>query len=368
MKVLLDARPIIGRKTGDRTYWLGLLRELPAAAPEWQFIAAVDQRPEAGLLPRRANLRIEVVAQPGGRLWTLVALPRLAARLGVDLVHLQYSAPPWLPCPFVTTVHDCSYELLPRTFRWRDRLLLRWSVPRACRRAGAVVGVSETTRRDLLRLYRLPPDRVFAVPNGIGAEFAPAGADAVAVVREKYALPERYLLSVGLLQPRKNLLGLVWTMAELRRLGDETPLVIVGRVGWGQAPVLAAIERLGLSDRIRFAGYVPDGDLPALYTGATLFCYPSYYEGFGLPPLESAACGTLPLVSDTPALVEVTGEAVPHLPPDAAEEWAATLVRLLADDGERARRAGLARERAALFTWRRSAERHLQAYRTALAG
>ncbi len=366
MHILLDARCVLGPKTGDRTYWLGLLDALPRLAPDWRFTAALDAEPEPGALPGHPNLGVAVAASPGGRLWTLVALPRLARELAADVVHLQYVGPPWLPCPMVTTVHDCSFQLFPQTFTRRDGAWLRTLVPRTARRAGAVVGVSETTRQDLIRLYRLRPDRVFAAPNGIAEVYRPAPPERVAEVRARYGLPTDYLLSVGVLQPRKNLLGLVNALAEAkRRHGLTTPLAVVGKKGWLYQQIFEVVKALRLGDQVIFCGYVPDEDLPALYTGAALTLYPSLYEGFGLPPLESMACGTPAVVSTTPALVEVTGDAAPHLPPTDAVAWADMIVRLLGDPAERAKLAELGRARAAEFTWSRSAEIHLTAYQKA---
>ncbi|MBI2297593.1 MAG: glycosyltransferase family 4 protein [Armatimonadetes bacterium] len=367
MHVLLDARVILAAKTGDRTYWLGLLEALPRVAPEHRFTVALDGEPPHGLLHAADNLAIEVVERPRGRLWTLFALPRLARRLGCDLIHLQYTAPPKLPCPFVSTVHDCSFVRYPHTFRRFDRWWLSTLVPWTARRAGAVVGVSETTRNDLLELYRLPPDRVFAAPNGIGPEYQPAAEHLVEAVRALYELPAEYLLSVGVLQPRKNLPGLFAAYAEARtRYGVQIPLVVVGKRGWLLDEIDRAVEDLQLQKFVRFTGYVPDDEVPALYTGATLSLYPSFYEGFGLPPLESMACGTPAVVSTTPALVEVTGDAAPHLPPTDTAAWAEAIARLLGDPAERARLAEHGRLRAAEFTWERSARVHLEAYQRAL--
>ncbi|MCC7494140.1 MAG: glycosyltransferase family 4 protein [Fimbriimonadaceae bacterium] len=369
MHVLLDARCVLSPKTGDRTYWLGLLGALPAAAPDWRFTAALDAAPPDGLLPAAPNLSVAVAPSPRGRLWSVLALPRLARELAVDLVHLQYVGPPWLPCPLVTTVHDCSFELFPQTFTRRDGAWLRTLVPRTARRAAAVVGVSETTRDDLVRLYGLPPDRVFAAPNGIGSQYQPAPAAAQAAVRAQYGLPETFLLSLGVLQPRKNLLGLINAYAEaVRRHGLTAPLAIAGKAGWLYREVYSLVEGLRLQDQVRFLGYVADADLPPLYSAATLFLYPSLYEGFGLPPLEALACGTPAVVSDTPALVEVTGDAAPHLPPHDAVAWADCLARLLADPDHRAALAAAGRARAATYTWARSAREHLAAYRFAVSG
>lgn len=366
MHVLLDARPILAAKTGDRSYWLGLCRALPAAWPEWRFTVALDGAPEPGLLPDLPNLSVAVEPRPGGRLWPVVALPRLARRLRVDLVHLQYVAPPYLPCPFVTTVHDVSFALFPHYFTWRDGTWLRTLVPPSARRAAAVVADSETTRADLLRLWRLVPDRVRTLSLGLDAAYRP-DAEQASAARAKWALPERYLLSVGVLQPRKNLAGLVAAYGRSRaEHGLTEPLVVVGKTGWLAQPIFDRVADLGLTDHVRFLGYVPDDDLPGLYGGALFTLYPSLYEGFGLPPLESLACGTPVIVSTTPALAETAGPVAPMLPPEDTAAWAAAMARLAGDEAERARLAETGLAWAAAFTWERSARQHGEVYRAAL--
>ena len=368
MHVLLDARTILSPKTGDRTYWLGLCRALPAVCPEDQFTLALDAPPPAGLVPEAPNLRWVARPARNGRLWTALVLPRLARTLGVDLVHLQYVAPPWLGRPFVTTVHDCSFALFPEHFTRRDGTWLRTLVPHTARRAAGVIAVSETTRGDLLRLYRLPSARVHVVSEGVEARWRPAGPAEVERVRGRFGLPSEYLLSVGVLQPRKNIVGLLHAYAIARGAhGVTAPLVVAGKTGWLAGPITAAVAELGLGDSVRFVGYVADEDLPALYSGAALTLYPSFYEGFGLPPLESLACGAPVVVSNAPALLETVGGCAPALAPDDHAGWAATMAGLLAAPDERARLAAVGAARAREYTWERAARQHVAVYRAALA-
>jgi glycosyltransferase involved in cell wall biosynthesis len=366
MHVLLDARPILGPQTGDRSYWLGLCRALPAARPDWTFSVALDAPPPAGLLPALPNLRPRIAASPRGRLWAAVALPRLAREVGADLVHLQYVAPP-LRCPYVTTIHDVSFALYPRFFRARDGLWLRTLVPPSARGAAAVIADSGVTRDDLLRLYRLPPDRVHTVTLGLDASFQPPSPEARARVRARYGLEGDYLVSVGVLQPRKNVAGLLRAYARARRChGLRARLAVVGKTGWKAEPIFAAVRELGLADDVKFTGYVPDEDLPGLYGGALLSLYPSVYEGFGLPPLESLACGTPVLISTAPALLETAGPVAPALDPHDLAAWAQAMAELAADAEERACLAAAGRQWAARFTWERSAAEHLAVYEAAV--
>lgn len=364
MHVLLDARPILAAKTGDRSYWLGLARALPLARPDWRFTIALDGPPEPGLLPDLPNLDVAVAERPRGRLWPLVALPRLARELAVDLVALQYVAPPYLPCPYVTSIHDISFQVYPRTFTWFDGTWLRRLVPPSARRAAGVLAISQATRADLLRWYGLPPARVHYVGIGLDPAYSPEADPAP--VRARLDLPPRYLLSVGVLQPRKNLTGLLAAYHQARTAhGLRDPLLVVGKTGWLAEPIFAQARALGLEDSVRFLGYVDDADLPGLYAGALLTLYPSLYEGFGLPPLESLACGTPVVVSTTPALAETAGPVAPTLPARDTAAWARMMARLAGNEDERARLAARGRAWAARFTWGRAAQLHAAAYEAA---
>jgi glycosyltransferase involved in cell wall biosynthesis len=267
----------------------------------------------------------------------------------------------------VTTVHDVSFALYPRFFTLRDGLWLRTLVPPSARAAAAVIADSDTTRDDLLRLYHLRPDRVHTVTLGLDERFMPPSTEEMARVRARYELPEGYLLTVGVLQPRKNLVGLLAAYARARaEHGLREPLVVAGKVGWRAEPIFAKVHALGLRDAVRFVGYVPDEDLPGLYGGARLSLYPSFYEGFGLPPLESLACGTPVVISTAPALLETAGAVAPAVEARDEAGWAEIMARLAQDESARAELAERGRIHAAAFTWARAAGDHARVYDLAL--
>ena len=303
----------------------------------------------------------------------LVRIPLTLAtelrRRPVDLLHVQYTAPPLAPCPVVTTIHDISFEHLPDTFKRRSRMQLRLTVKRSARSAAHVITSSEYSRRDLIETYHLAPERVSVTPLAAPAHFAPVTDEAeLRRVRELYRIEGEYVLAVGSIQPRKNLVRLINAYSDLRRRRTQAKLpklVLVGKRAWLYDETLEAIERCGLGNDLHLTGYVPERDLPALYTGALCFAYPSYFEGFGLPPLEAMQCGTPVIAGNRTSLPEVVGDAGLLFDPFETSAITSALARVI-DDAElrRALRVkGL--ERARLFDWRKTAQMTLKIYEQA---
>jgi glycosyltransferase involved in cell wall biosynthesis len=334
--VVIDADVLGRRRTGDETYVENLLRRLPELGGDEFRFAAVTRSPR--LVPEGVEpVELAASLQELRMAWTL---PRLLRGLRPALAHFQHALPLACPCPAVVTVHDLSFEREPAAMGRRHRLVFRLVVPRAVRRARRVIAVSERTKRDLVELYRLPPERIAVVPHGVDPAFGP-GEDGGA---------RDYLLYVGAIQARKDPLAAAAAAAEV-----GLPLVLVGP---GREPALAReLERRGADLR----GYVEKGELARLYHGAACLVLPSRYEGFGLPVLEAMACGTPVVAADEPALREVGGDAAVYAGPDGL---VAAIRRALADR-DRLAAAGL--ERARLFSWDETARRTLDVYREALA-
>lgn len=278
-----------------------------------------------------------------------LSLPRLLRRTGAALSHTQYALPLAAPCPCVVTVHDVSFARDPSLMSAKDRLVFRAVVPRAVRRAARVLTVSERTKRDLVALYAVPEDRIVVTPNGVDPAFQPAPRHAAVEPRDSL-VRERYVLSVGAIQRRKNQLAALDAASAV-----GLPLVVAGPA---KDPGLAAeLERRGA----RLEGYVDTERLADLYRGAACLVQASHYEGFGLPVLEAMASGTPVVAVREPALVEVAGAAA-----------------VLVDEGELAegiqralaQRTGLSAaglERAQAFSWRATAQRTIDVYREVLA-
>jgi glycosyltransferase involved in cell wall biosynthesis len=281
-----------------------------------------------------------------------------------DLVHTQYTVSPLFTVPTVTTVHDISFLIEPRWFPLKDRILLRLTVPASCRRAKRVLTVSETSREDIIEMLGLPPEKIIATPNGLPEGFYPIPkAEAQAWVREKYGIEPPFALAVGVLQPRKN-----WQLAieavYLARNDYELPLVLVltGKAGWARRELNRAKQIFAQDGWLIETGYVPDEYLVWLYNAAEVLLYPSFYEGFGLPPLEAMACGTPVIASNGGALPEVVGSGGILLPPNEPGMWANAIRTVLTNDAYRNALIQRALAQAQRFSWRTTAERTWQAY------
>lgn len=287
----------------------------------------------------------------------------------VDVLHVQFTSPPFSPCPVVVSIHDLSFEHLPQTFKWRSRKQLRITVRRSAREAGQVIALSEFARRDIVNSYGVPAENISVIPLAAPPQFRPVNDEReLQRVRQTYGIESDYILSVGSIQPRKNLSRLVAAYSRLRRAKPKVKLpklVLVGKCAWLFDETLRAIRELEVEDSVILTGYVPEEDLPALYSGATCFVYPSYFEGFGLPPLEAMQCGAPVIVGNRTSLPEVVGEAAVLVDPFDVDALA-NAVETVVNDAElrtELRMKGL--ERAKLFNWHTTARQTLEVYQKA---
>lgn len=284
---------------------------------------------------------------------------------GVTLFHAtEHLLPKLKHARSVFTLHDTAY-LFPKYHLPRNRMYLRLMMPRFLARADRIIAVSENTRRDALRLYRLDPEKIEVIPEGVEARFKP-GVDTtrVSAVRRRYALPEHFILCISTIEPRKNLPTLLEAYAALRPTHPDLGLVIAGRKGWLYESFFERIRRLGLEQHVTLTGYVPDDELPPLINAAHVFAYPSEFEGFGLPPLEAMACGKPVLCSNASSLPEVVGDAGILLPPHDVRAWVGGLDRVLQDEQLRANLSARGVARARLFSWDTAARKTVEVYRS----
>jgi glycosyltransferase involved in cell wall biosynthesis len=307
---------------------------------------------------------------PARRLiWEQSSFPRLARNSHLDLLHsLHYTRPLSLPCRSVVTFHDLTFFLYPHLHTRSKRVFFPLAIRFSARQADALIAVSESTRRDAIRLLGVPQQKVHTTQLGVDSAFRPVQDEGLrAGVRQKYRLPERFILYVGLVEPRKNLPLLIQAYQSLVELGSSHPLVVVGRFGWMHQQVLQEITTLGLKDKILFTGYVPQLDLPIVYNLASLFVYPTLYEGFGLPALEALACGTPVITSDIASLPEIVGDAGLLVPAGDKQALTQAMRAVLTDQALQNRLAVKGPERAAQFTWERTARLTLQVYQRVLS-
>lgn len=369
MRVGIDVHMVGEQETGNETYVVNLVRTLARSDDGHMYIAftphpsAMDEAIGAPsravrIWPRLPLLRV------------LVGIPVFACRHRIDLLHMTYIMPPVCTVPCVVTVHDLSFEAFPDMFSPRTRMLLSWGVPFSVRRAARVITVSEHTKRDIVTRYGVPEEKIHVTYEAAAAVFQPVrDPERLATVRRRYGIPSQYVLAVGNLEPRKNLGTLLRAFRALRADGRiPHRLVLVGKAGWQTSRLLAELQGESLANDVIWTGYVPLEDLPALYSAAALFVYPSLYEGFGLPPLEAMACGTPVVGSNAAALPEVLGDGALLVSPYDVDGMATAIRSVLLDPGLARGLAERGRDRALTFSWERTARQTVKVYREALDG
>lgn len=286
----------------------------------------------------------------------------------IDIFHSpDFVLPPVWRAHTVLTVHDLSFLTTPETFDPALRDYLSRSVPRAVGHADHILADSQSTKKDLVTHLNADPGRIAVAYPGVDPRFRPLEEPAITAIRNRYRLTQPFILSVGTLQPRKNYSTLIEAYSHLHRnaAGRIVPplLVIAGNKGWLYQEIFQTVERLGLDDQVRFLGFVPDEDLPALYNAAEVFALPSLYEGFGLPVLEALACGTPVVTSNVSSLPEVAGDAALLVSPHDVEGLTQALYRALTDPELRTRLRERGLTQARKFTWQQTAETVLGIYR-----
>lgn len=296
-----------------------------------------------------------------------LAIPWLARRLGLDLIHDPTGVTPLLfgagGAQAVVTVHDVFTWSCPGTSTWLDTLIYRYWLPRVWPKADLVITVSQASKADIVRFLGIPAAKIRVIYEGVGNTYQAQSEAEIECVRLKHRLPDRYILFVGSVEKRKNLSGLLQAYASLRRANHVPHLVIVGAAGRKGVSVADIVDGPDLEDFVRRTGYVPESDLPALYSGAEMFVFPSLYEGFGLPPLEAMACGTPVVCSNAASLPEVVGDAAVTVDPYDVDALADAMHRVLTDPELREDLRAQGLERARQFTWERTARETLAVYR-----
>jgi glycosyltransferase involved in cell wall biosynthesis len=362
------------RGAGANWYIYNILRHLPGVAPDLLYTAFLYEprfSPPQGM--RVSRSRRSTVAPSRRIVWEQLMSPITLRREQIDLLHaMAFVAPVMCPCPTVITILDLSFLIFPAAFKSVKRLYLRWMTRISVGRARQVIAISESTRRDVIARLALPAERVRTVYCGVDPSFHPLPLTEVEAFKREKGLPERFILFLGTIEPRKNVLRLVEAFATLIASGakemSDLHLIIAGGKGWLSEPVYARAEESDIIDRVHFVGYVPEEEKRLWYNAATCFCYPSLYEGFGLPPLEAMACGAPVIVSNASSLPEVVGDAGLAVPPKDTQALSETLHRVLVDPALRADLAQRGVARAKRFSWDEAARQTVAVYRRAWEG
>lgn len=300
-------------------------------------------------------------------LWEQALLPNALHQQGAELVHGLVNVLPLASrLPGVVTVHDLSFVRFPDKFPLAKRSYLTALCRASAHRARQIIAVSQQTAKDLVTFFGIPAARITVVYNGVQPRFTPGTPEEAHSFRQDHDLPERFLLYLGTLEPRKNLTRLVQAFglwrAQAGHGGEDVRLVLAGAKGWYYTEIFQQVQELGLTDQVLFPGYIPDDELPDWYRAATAFVYPSLFEGFGLPLLEAMACGTPVVCSTAPSLLEVVGESALVVPAQELTQLAAALGQILADVGIREELSQSGIEQASHFSWQRTARETTAVY------
>jgi glycosyltransferase involved in cell wall biosynthesis len=367
MRFAVDAHAIGRHLTGNEVYVRSLLRSFAEADRRSDFIAYISELEAERWIPERFEVR-RVAGNPWTRLgWDLGRLLRADQP---DLIHVQYTAPLFVRIPIVVTVHDVSFLEHPEYFPASRRAQLRFTVARTVKRASRILTVSEFSRSTILRAYDVPAEKVRVIPNAANPDFRVIGRErAQKAVRERLRFDAPFVFSVGDLQPRKNQIGLIAAFSKLLTAHPHLRhhLVLTGKETWFTPKVREAARACGFASRIHFTGFVSDPELLDLYNACECFVFPSFYEGFGLPILEAMACGRAVACSNTSAMPEVADGAGLLFDPRQIEEIARALTDILLDSELRARMERLGLQRAAAFSWQKSAHATLDVYKEIVA-
>jgi glycosyltransferase involved in cell wall biosynthesis len=370
MKILIDAHMVGERESGNERYIFNLLRALHALDLPAEFlIAGTTPGWFEGFCQTSGRWRfVQVSSSPWRRLF--VELPRLARAEEISLLHVTYAGPLLCDCPVMSTIHDVSYLPHPEWFSLKDRMVLRCGVGATLSRGATVITVSDYSKYEIVKHYRLPADRIHVTKEAADPRFRLLNPDVAGRNRlVEMGVRSPFVLAVGNLQPRKNLIRLVQAFVKLRReSGIPHQLVLAGKAQWRESELYKVVKCAGLEKDVLFTGYISDDELVQLYNAADVFVYPSLYEGFGLPVLEAMACGAPVVTSRTTSIPEVAGEAALLIDPLDTDALAMAVGRILLDRAlnKDMRIKGL--QHAASFSWEQTARKTWESYCAVAAG
>ena len=352
------------RRAGIHQYIAQVLRHLPQDGGEYVIFTrhSEDWLKRVGKVLRGrwpTENRLARIA------WEQVAWPWLAARNQIDLLHSMAFVTPWLSRrPAVVTVFDLSFMHFPEAFPAAQRWYLSSQTARSVQRARRVITISESGRQDVHRFFGVPLAQIDVVYPGVDAIYRPLSPADVAAFRERQDLADRFILHVGTLQPRKNIPTLIEAFAQAAP--PDVLLVLVGGKGWLFDDIFSRVQTLGLQERVRFTGYVPDEDLPLWYNAASVLAFPSLYEGFGMPVVEAMACGTPVIAANGSSLPEVVGEAGLLFDPQNVSELADRLTAVLHNPNLAATMRTKGLIQAQQFSWEKAGRETAVVYQKAM--
>lgn len=302
-------------------------------------------------------------------LWEQFVLPKKAKDYNLDLLHCPAHVTPLVSSTkIILTIHDLAFKLLPQTFKLQNKIYLNNIVPASIKKANRIIAVSKNTKKDIIKQYKIPADKITVIYNGINNNYKVIDRnDLINKIKKKYNLPSEFILYLGTLEPRKNIKNLIKAYFLYKSTSNnDIKLVIAGGKGWLYEDIFSLVEEKQLEEDVIFTGYVDEEDIVPLYNAATLFVYPSLYEGFGLPPLEAMACGTPVITSNVSSLPEVVGDAAIKVDPNNIKELFKVINKILGNESLQREMIQKGIERSKKFTWEKTATETIKVYEEVL--
>lgn len=368
MRIGLDGIPLCTPKTGIGHYTLELARALATIDPDDEFELIAPFAFNSSSLKEDLPANLRKVETRRRKFWWAAGLPLYMRRSATSLFHgTNYEIPLWSRCPTILSIHDLSLRLYPETHLNQLVRRARFRLPLMARAATKIITATEYMKKEIAAHLKVDPAKIAVTPYAPRRTFGPLSRSETDETRTRLGIEENFILFVGTIEPRKNLVALLRAFAEVLRATDLRPqLVIAGQEGWLTGETMNYIESEGLVNRVKFTGYITDEDLRALYASCSVCVYPSLYEGFGLPPLEAMACGAPVIASNVPSLSEAVGQGALLVPPTDVQQLADAIVEMLRDEAKRAHFSRTGLQHASQFTWERTAKLTLDVYKKAI--
>jgi len=377
-KIAIDIRNIGKNRTGDEVVFFNLVKNLAVIDKENEYVLLTDRNPVADadlresieLLQLPNNFKVVPVCEGGANKfsWNAWILPKYLKENLVDILQVQYITPFFIPKKIkaVTIIHDVSFKVFPKLIGKVDLFFLNFLIPLSLKRADKIVGVSQFTISEIKKFYQIPDEKLEWIHNAVADGFAEnILAEQLEMVRQKYNLPQKFILYIGTLQPRKNLPALIEAFIKIpTEKRKDLKLVLAGGRGHNfDTRIDEFIKNYGLRDEVFLPGFIDEADKAAIFKLAHVFCFPSLYEGFGIPILEAMTLGVPTLASDIPPHLEITEDSVLLFDMTNADDFSQKLTRIVSDDALRADLTQKELQQSAKFAWRQTAEKMLEIYK-----
>jgi len=373
MKIAIDVRTVLPNRSGVGNYVLNLIQNLRQVDPDpvYYFLAQKKNLSLLGNLAREQNPLLTIFSHenhPLSDFWEHFILPIRLERMGINVFHGPASLIPFRKdhCGLVVTIHDLVAFLFPETIPLKYGAYMRYLLRQAVKKADKIIAVSYHTKQDLIRILKVPLDKIVVIHEAPSPIFSPYDKkEARARLKQQYGITKKFIYHLGNIEPRKNLIVLLEAFTRVcQDLGNEYQLVVSGQKGWLTRSLSHFLKNYPAQDQVLFTGYVPMEHIPLFMNGAELFIFPSLYEGFGLPVLEAMSCGTPIISSNRSSIPEIVGSAGILVDPTDIQELADRIIGLLRNPEEKRRLSQLGKEQSALFSWHEAARKTLDVYRS----